>query len=254
MQKRHRKIGRESRGDDFQNARQRHVNLDVAAVREQHCLEYRRERHDDERLAHDERYRHAPSNRAHVELAHFPVAIAEHLHIADGARAVIDDRLREQIHEYEEDEHRHAHEHSNHVVHHARELLANGIHIGRRKVARHITGIERERLVGNVPIEVGRIVAEHRVEIVQAHVDIHGRLRAPRAIVARERERMRLVFVLVVQLDCIALLEAELVNQAAAEDRLAVSKVHIGPITRILLHAIHGNRFLAIALAAIVLQ
>ena len=65
---------------------------------------------------------------------------------------------------------------------------------------------------------------------------------------------MRLVFVLVVQFDCIALLEAELVNQAAAEDRLAVSKVHIGPITRILLHAIHGDRFLTIAFAAIVLQ
>ena len=65
---------------------------------------------------------------------------------------------------------------------------------------------------------------------------------------------MRLVFVLVVQIDCIALFETELVNQTAAEDRLAASKIHIGPIPRTLLHAIHGYRFFAIAFAAIVLQ
>ena len=45
-------------------------------------------------------------------------------------------------------------------------------------------------------------------------------------------------------IDRIALFEAELVNQTAAEDRLAASKIHIGPIPRTLLHAIHGYSFL----------
>ena len=82
------------------------------------------------------------------------IAVAEYLHIADGACAAIDDGFGEQVHEQQEDEYGQAHHHVDHGVHHVYELFAYRAHVIVGGVACVIARIQGERFVANVSVEI----------------------------------------------------------------------------------------------------
>ena len=173
MQRRHRQVGEQARGNGLDHGRPRHVDLDISAVGDEHRLEDCRQAADDERQAQHERCDHAYGDGADVELGDLAVAVAEDLHVADGACAAVDDRLGEQVDEQQEDEDRKGEEHADHLVHHARELVADGAHVVGRGLARKVERVKLELLVAGVGVEVVGIVAEELVEVVKAHVEVH---------------------------------------------------------------------------------
>ena len=161
------------------------------------------------------------------------IAVAEYLHIADRACAAIDDCFGEQVHEQQEDEYGQAHHHSNHGVHHVYELVAHRTHVIVGGVACVIARIQGEHFVANVSVEVRLVVAEHRVEVVDAHVYVHIRVRTPGVFLAREGKAAGLVFVLVVEVYLLVFIPAELVCKTCAEYDFAIAYIKILPVTGI---------------------
>ena len=241
MQQRHRQVGGEPDGDDLRDGRHGHVDLDVAVVGQQHGAEEQREPADDQRLAYHQRHRHRQRDGAHIQAADLGIAVAKHLHVADRARRSVDHRFRQQVHEHQEDEHGKPHQHADHVVHHADELLTDGVHALGRQVAGKVASVQVKRLVGGVAVEVPGVVSKEAVEVVEAHVHSHAALRAPGAPVALVGRFARFVLVFVVQVDGLPVGETELVDQPVAEHHMLVAHGKVVPIARILGHAVHGD-------------
>ena len=182
------------------------------------------------------------------------IAIAKDFHVADRTGAVVDHSLGQQVHKQQEDEHRKPNHHADHFAHHADELVAHGAHVVGRGVAGKVTSIEVELLVAHIAVKVGGVVAEQLVKVVDAHIDIHIRLRAPNAVLAHVLKGIILALVLVAKLNLLTLAPAKLVEQATAKDDASVADVQPFPVARIGRDAVDGNRLLAISAAAVVLQ
>ena len=182
------------------------------------------------------------------------IAIAKDFHVADRTGAVVDHSLGQQVHKQQEDEHRKPNHHADHFAHHADELVAHGAHVVGRGVAGKVARVEVELLVAHVAIKVGGVVAEQLVKVVDAHIDIHIRLRAPNAVLAHVLKGIILALVLVAKLNLLTLAPAKLVEQATAKDDASVADVQPFPVARIGRDAVDGNRLLAITIAAVVLQ
>ena len=254
MQQRHRQVGGEPDGDDLRDGRHGHVDLDVAVVGQQHGAEEQRQPADDQRLAYHQRHRHRQRDGAHIQAADLGITVAEHLHVADRACRPVDHRFRKQVHEHQEDEHGKPHQHADHVVHHADELLADGVHALGRQVAGKVARVQFKRMIGSVAVEIPGIVFEESVEVVKAHVHGHVGLRAPGVRAALVGDLARFVLVFVVQADGLPVGETELVDQPVAEHHMPVAHGKVVPIARILGHAVYGDRLRAWPLAAIVFQ
>lgn len=171
------------------------------------------------------------------------IAVAEYLHIADGACAAIDDCFGEQVHEQQEDEYGQAHHHSNHGVHHVYELVAHRTHVIGGCVVCVVACVQGECFVANVSVKVRLVVAEHRVEVVDAHVYVHIRVRTPGVFLAREGKAVGFVFVLVVEVYLLVFIPAELVCKTRTEYDFAIAYIKILPVTGIWLNAVDGNGF-----------
>ena len=182
------------------------------------------------------------------------IAIAKDFHVADRTGAVVDHRFGQQVHKQQEDKHREPDHHSDHFAHHADELVTHGAHVVGRGVAGKVTSIEVELLVAHIAVKVGGVVAEQLVKVIDAHIDIHVRLRAPNAVLARVFKGIILALILVVERDLLALTPAKLVEQAAAKDNAPIADVEALPVARIGRDAVDRNRLLAITVATVVLQ
>ena len=230
MQQRHRQVGGEPDGDDFRDGRHGHVDLDVAVIGQQHGAEKQRQSANDQGLAHHQRHDYRQRDGAHVQAADLRVAVAEHLHVADRARGAVDHRFRQQVYEYQEDEHGKPHQHADHIVHHADELLTDGVHALGRQVAGKVASVQVKRLVGGVAVEVPGVVSKEAVEVVEAHVHSHVGLRSPGVRVALVGDLARFVLVLVVQADGLPVGETELVDQPVAEHHMPIAHGKAVPI------------------------
>ena len=182
------------------------------------------------------------------------IAIAKDFHVADRTGAVVDHRFGQQVHKQQEDKHREPDHHSDHFAHHADELVTHGAHVVGRGVAGKVTSIEVELLVAHIAVEVGGVVAEQLIKVINAHIDIHIRLRAPNAVLARALKGIMLALILVAERDLLALAPAKLIEQTAAKDDAPIADVEVFPIARIGRDAVDGNRLLPITIAAVVLQ
>ena len=161
------------------------------------------------------------------------IAIAKDFHVADRTGAVVDHRLGQQVHKQQEDKHREPDHHSDHFAHHADELVAHGPHVVGRGVAGKVTRIKVELLIAHISVKVDGVVVEQLVKVVDTHIDIHVRLRAPNVVLARILKGIILALILVAKRDLLTLAPAELVEQAAAKDDTAVADVEVYPIARI---------------------
>ena len=101
------------------------------------------------------------------------IAIAKDLHVANRTGAMVDNSLGQQIHKQQEDKHREPDHHADHFAHHADKLVAHGTHVVGRGVAGKVARIEVELLIAHIAVEVGSIVAEQLVKVIDAHIDIH---------------------------------------------------------------------------------
>ena len=146
---------------------------------------------------------------------------------------MVDHSLGQQVHKQQKDEHREPDHHADHFAHHADELVAHGTHVVGRGVAGKVTSIEVELLVAHIAVKVGGVVAEQLVKVVDAHIDIHIRLRAPNAVLAHVLKGIILALVLVAKLNLLTLAPAKLVEQATAKDDASVADVEVFPIARI---------------------
>ena len=146
---------------------------------------------------------------------------------------MVDHSLGQQVHKQQEDKHREPDHHADHFAHHADELVTHGAHVVGRGVAGKVTGIEVELLVAHIAVKVGGIVAEQLVKVVDAHIDIHIRLRAPGTVLANVPKGIILALVLVAKLNLLALAPAKLVEQAAAKDDVSVADIQPFPVARI---------------------
>ena len=182
------------------------------------------------------------------------IAIAKDFHVADRTGAVVDYRLGQQVHKQQEDKHREPDHHSDHFAHHADELVTHGAHVVGRGVAGKVARIEVELLIAHIAVEVGGIVAEQLVKVVDTHVDIHVRLGAPGAVLARILKGIVLALVLVAERDLLALAPAKLVEQAAAKDNAAVADIEVLPVARVGRDAVDRDGLCAVSLASVVLQ
>ena len=167
---------------------------------------------------------------------------------------MVDNGLGQQVHKQQEDKHREPDHHADHVAHHANELVTHGAHVVGRGVAGKVSRVEVEFLVAHVAVEVGGVVAEQLVKVVDAHVDIHVRLGAPGGVLTRVLQGIILALVLVAERDLLPLAPAKLVEQAAAKDDAPVAHIEVLPVARIGQDAVDGDRFLPISVAAVVLQ
>ena len=161
------------------------------------------------------------------------IAIAKDFHVADRTGAMIDNGLGQQVHKQQEDKHREPDHHSDHFAHHADELVAHGTHVIGRGVAGKVTSFEVELLVAHIAVKVGGVVVEQLIKVVDTHIDIHVRLGAPGAVLARVLKGIMLTLVLVAERDLLALAPAKLIEQTAAKDDTPVADVEVFPIARI---------------------
>ena len=182
------------------------------------------------------------------------IAVAEYLHIADRAGAAIDDGFGEQIHEQQEDEYCETYHHADHGVHHVYELVAHRTHVIGGCIAGIVARVQGERFIANVSVEVRLVVVEHRVEVVDAHVHIHIRFRTPGVFLTREGKAVGLVFVLVVEVNLLVFIPAELVCKTCAEYDFAIADIKILPIAGIWLYAIDCHSFGAVVVSSVVLK
>ena len=182
------------------------------------------------------------------------IAIAKDFHVADRTGAVVDHRFGQQVHKQQEDKHREPDHHSDHFAHHADELVTHGAHVVGRGVAGKVARVEVELLVAHIAVKVGGIVVEQLVKVIDAHIDVHVRLGAPDAVLARVLKGIMLALVLVAERDLLALAPAKLIEQTAAKDDAAIADVEALPVARIGRDAVDRNRLLAITVATVVLQ
>ena len=146
---------------------------------------------------------------------------------------MVDDGLGQQVHKQQEDKHREPDHHADHFAHHANKLVAHGTHVVGRGVAGKVARIEVELLIAHIAVKVGGIVAEQLVKVIDAHIDIHVRLRAPGTVLARVLKGIMLALVLVAECDLLALAPAKLIEQTAAKDDAPIADVEVFPIARI---------------------
>ena len=161
------------------------------------------------------------------------IAIAKDFHVADRTGAVVDHSLGQQVHKQQEDEHRKPNHHADHFAHHTDELVTHGAHVVGRGVAGKVARVEVELLVAHIAVKVGGVVAEQLVKVVDAHIDIHIRLRAPNAVLAHVLKGIMLALILVMERDLLTLAPAKLIEQTAAKDDAPIADVEAFPIARI---------------------
>ena len=107
----------------------------------------------------------------YVEAVDLSAVVSEHLHVADGASASVDDRLGEEVEQDEVDGDRHEHHHGHDVAHGFTHLVADLVHVVGSDARRHVAVVEREFVCARVRVEVVDVVAKQAVEVVDGHVE-----------------------------------------------------------------------------------
>ena len=164
--------------------------------------------------------------------------VAEHFHVRYRPRAPVDHGFREQVDEDEEQRDDRIEQRRGHRAHGILHLHGHVEHLLGRYLGRDIAPVQGERHVGRVSAEVIVVVVEQLVEIVDRQVHAHGGRVAHDLV---ERDVVRVCRVLVGELARLPQIDGAFLLGTLPHARFAGAYIHVGPIARIGLDAVHGD-------------